>query len=133
MRIRIQASQANLYSPAKSNVGLKLCYFIVARCFSVEAMYTVYIYFFKEHHFEFLYINLFPPLEPKLLVMWEGIGEELYCLVTMVLTLECAAFHGMALELLAAKWYHYIGEGKYREALNTHVAPLLLALIPRFS
>ncbi len=31
---------------------------------------------------------------------------------------ECAAHHVMAVEPFNANWYHYIGEGKYREALD---------------
>ncbi len=36
--------------------------------------------------------NVFPPLEPKLLVMWERIGEALQnCVVSAVHTVQCLA------------------------------------------
>jgi hypothetical protein len=58
------------------------------------------------------YKNLFPPLEPKLLVMWERISEALQVFVKCCTLFsakgigarECAAHHGMALEPFSANW-----------------------------
>jgi hypothetical protein len=56
--------------------------------------------------------NIIPPLELKLLATWETISEAQQ-VVCEVLTLfsanrigarECAAHHGMALELFSAIW-----------------------------
>jgi hypothetical protein len=32
---------------------------------------------------------------------------------------ECEAHHGVVLKPFSANWYHYIGQGQNREALNT--------------
>jgi hypothetical protein len=56
--------------------------------------------------------NVFPTLEPKWLVMWEGIGEALQ-IVCECCTLsstnstgarECVALHGMAPDPFSANW-----------------------------
>ncbi len=56
--------------------------------------------------------NVFPPLEPKLLVMWEIISEALQIVMkcctlfsaNSIGDIECAAHHGMALEPFSANW-----------------------------
>ncbi len=56
--------------------------------------------------------NVFPPLEPKLLVMWERISEALQIVMKCctlfsaksIGAIECAAHHGMALEPFSANW-----------------------------
>jgi hypothetical protein len=57
--------------------------------------------------------NVFPPLEPKLLVMFGRIGEALLIVYEVLCTLssangsgarECAPHHGMALESFSANW-----------------------------
>jgi hypothetical protein len=68
--------------------------------------------FFLRDTILYTYKNVLMPLEPKLLVMCEGIGEVLE-IVYDVLTLsstnricakECAEHHGMAIDLSGADW-----------------------------
>jgi hypothetical protein len=56
--------------------------------------------------------NDFPPLEPKLLVMWEELVKRCkllmkFCTLFSTNSIgarECAAHHGMALEPFSANW-----------------------------
>ncbi len=98
------------------------------------------VFYFKGHHLGFCR-NVLPPLEPKLLVFLEKIGEELQIVCEVLYTVQCqqycaseyAAHNGMALEPFSTNWYNNIKQGKYSEMLyTTYRAPLLLALIPCF-
>ncbi len=46
------------------------------------------IFILKGQHPGFLKKNVFPPLEPKLLVMWEGIGEALQIVCEVLHTVQ---------------------------------------------